>query len=178
MPGVIENGSIAFISNGFYAGSFDMSPTAFVIHSRATNRLMVHSDSAMVWASSTGHYEIESGRSPAFESTITGYRIGTAISTTVVFITDPTVTSACPLAVRLPANPTVDGFQVRSSANTPLLRIDGAGRIVTRGSAGPVLDDLQDGEVSLWVEPTTGNVKVTRRVADQLTTLTVQSEPS
>jgi hypothetical protein len=178
MPGVVENGSIAIISNGYFVATLDMSPSVFLLHTRTTNRLMIESDSAMVFASSPGHYEIESGHMPDYESSITGYRIGTAISTTVVYMTDPSVSPACPLAVRIPSPPTVDGFQVRNYANAVITRFDRAGRLVTGATTPPGLADLVDGELTFWVNASTGDLNLTSRVLGQLRTATVATSPA
>ena len=123
LSGVVEDGDIAMISNGAFVAAWETTrlasgaPNTLVLNSRAANRLMFQSAGALILATSTGHMEIESAdAADDYETTITGYRIGTAQSSTVVFQTDPTVAEKTPLAIHLPANATADAFVIRNNA--------------------------------------------------------------
>ncbi len=123
-PNIWGDQSIMMVLGGYKSLLFHTESGGAVTHisGRASNRLMISSDSAIVFMAQTNHYEFE-GNS-AGDIHIVPYKAGTADGKTVTFLTDDATVPATPLAVQRKGVTTVDLFQIKSAAGGIMSALD------------------------------------------------------
>jgi hypothetical protein len=82
-------------------------------------------------------------------------------------------TTANTVQIKGAAGGTGSQLAIQDSGGVNQSRFNKDGRFCTAKSTIPALGDLANGEVSLWVDPVTGDLKVTSRIAGALKSATV-----
>jgi hypothetical protein len=78
------------------------------------------------------------------------------------------------LALRRKAGLTANMLGVLNDSDSAVLsRFNYNGQLITKVGAAPALGDLTDGEGAFWVDPATGNLRFTSRIAGALKNATV-----
>lgn len=150
----VNNGHMAFIANGNYAGSisYDTAGGIFNIYARALpgfNRMQFQSEGAMVFISSTGHYEFE--RLGAGDIEVIPYLAGTAQGKTLTFKTDASTLPACPLAVQRAGTTTTDLFQLKDAAGAVVSKFDHLGQLTIGSNLLKSIGSYLYTDAGIWV---------------------------
>ena len=68
--------------------------------------------------------------------------------------------SNVPFAVKMAASPTVNGFEVQNSSNSPLFLVNKDGAFATKANSAPADGDISAGQMFIWFDSTNGSAKL------------------